>query len=144
MAKLINEQEIRVDLEATSNRTINSVFVQYSLYSRYSTNGYRQLIADRVEDFCGYMKGDNGNIALSHIFPDYVQFTNVNHTCPYVPGYYFFKISNFTMNDYSHIIFAPSGKYRLEISAHDGYKGPMYGKVHLYLSVSDQRVVNKS
>lgn len=140
MAKSISRGQIRADVQGTSNRTVKSAFVHYTVYYQFSTNEYRQFAINGVEDFCGYMKGDKGNLIISRIYPDFIRFTNVNHTCPYAPGNYFFKISNLTVNDIAPLMLVPSGRYRLEISAHDGFKGPMFGKVHLWGSVSDHRV----
>lgn len=140
MAKLISRDVIRADVQATLNHTVSSVFVQCTVYYKFSNNEYRQFAVNVVEDFCGYMKGDIGNVIISRIFPDFIQFTNVNHTCPYTAGHYFIKVSNLSVNSVAPLMIIPSGRYRLEISVYDGFKGPQLGKVHLYGSISDSRV----
>lgn len=109
VTKSIDRDHIRVDLQEQLNSTIKMMFVHYKLYYQFSTNEFRQFAVDVVEDFCGYMKGNQGNILISKIYPDIIPYTNFNHTCPYTPGSYFLKMSNLSVNS-----LAPSLYYCLQ------------------------------
>ncbi len=139
VAKSISRDHVRVDVQANFNRTIKSIFIQYVLYYQWSTNEFKQFI-NVVEDFCGYMKGNKGNILISRIWPDLLPFSNLNHTCPYTPGNYFMTISNLSINSLAPSILVPSGRYRLELSGSDGYNGPIFIKGIIYGSISDHRI----
>lgn len=140
VAKLVSRDRIRVDFEATLHRTIKTAFIHYTVFYKFSTNEYRQFAIDGWEDYCGYMDGDKKNLLIGRIYPDFIEYTNVNHTCPYRPGFYFIKIHNLSINSIAPLMLVPSGRYRLDISAHEGFKGPILGKVKLFGSVSDHRV----
>lgn len=136
----MSRDRIRVDVELTLHRRITSAFVHYTLYKQYSTNEYRKYLIDGWEDYCGYMNGDKKNLVLSRVYPVFGKYTNINHTCPYEPGFYFGKVYNLSVNSVAPIMLVPSGRYRLEITAHEVFKGPMMAKVKLFGSISEHRV----
>ncbi|KAG4068195.1 hypothetical protein HA402_008836 [Bradysia odoriphaga] len=139
--KLIDRNHVRVDLELVLNRTVKSIFFQYKVFYQISTNEFKPFI-DVVEDFCGYMKGDFGNLVLDRIMPlvRNLTSTNLNHPCPYKAGKLFIKKSNLSVSWMSPEQFSPSGRYRLEMSCHEGYQGPMMGRTVGYGSISDHRI----
>ncbi len=139
LAKSLSRNNIRVDVQVHLNHTIESVFMNFLLYYQWSNNEFKQFI-NVFEDFCGYMKGNKGNILISRIYPSIRQFTNINHTCPYTSGNYFFTFSNLSTNSLAPNILSPSGRYRLELTGTDGFKGPILLRGIIYASISDRRI----
>ncbi len=139
LAKSISRNNIRADLQVNFNHTIESMFLQYVLYYQWSNNEFKQFI-NVFEDFCGYMKGNKGNILISRIYPKIRQFTNLNHTCPYTSGIYFFTFSNVSTNSLAPNLLSPAGRYRLELTGTDGFKGPILLRCIIYASISDRRI----
>lgn len=92
------------------------------------------------EDFCGFMSGEKKNLVLALAYPLFIKYTNVNHTCPYLPGSYFFKIDDFYVNTAAPLFLVPAGRYRLEININEGFEGPLVAKSKIIGSVSDRRV----
>lgn len=139
--KSIDRHHIRIDFEITLNHTVKAIFFHFKLFYQISNNQFQPFM-NVVEDFCGYMKGDIGNILLRRSFPKLrnITSTSINHKCPYAPGKYFVKNSNLTVSSLASKIIIPSGRCRAEISLHEGYEGPLLGKAIVYFSISDHRI----
>lgn len=140
MVKAISRDHVRFNIQLASNHTMKDFFLHYVTYIQFSSNVYRKLLIDGWESLCGYLNGDKGNLVISRTFPNFANYTNLNQKCPYAAGNYFINISDLYVNKISPITLIPSGRYRLEISAHEIFNGPMLGKLHLHLSVSDHRI----
>lgn len=138
--KLLSRDCIRINVEVTSNRTLKAAFIHYMVYYKYSNNEYRLLGINRWEDFCGFMNGDKKNIALSRIYPNFQSYTNLNHTCPYKPGFYFLHVSNLTYNSITPAFLVPAGRYRIDAKLHEGFEGELLAEGSIFGSVSDRRI----
>lgn len=136
----MNRDRMRVHMEATFNRTLESIFVHSSIFHQFSNNEYRPFLLNVWEDFCGYMRGDKRNMYLNLLAPLFMKNINFNHTCPYHPGMYLVKFDNVSVSDLDTIKIIPAGRYRLELSYHIGFKGPFLLTHKIYYSVSDHRI----
>lgn len=122
-ARLIGRQFIRIDMVAALNHTLESAFLHYSVFYQFSTNEFRSFPVNGWEDFCGYMRGDAGNIFIKTIYPPFRKFTNLNDSCPIKRPFILFKIQNLTMSYFSPLFMIPSGRYRLDLAFHEGFNG---------------------
>ncbi|KAG4068184.1 hypothetical protein HA402_008825 [Bradysia odoriphaga] len=104
-------------------------------------NEFKQFI-DVVEDYCGYMKGSVGNFVLGRLIPLILNLTstNINHPCPWPAGKYYIKNSNLSAHWLAPQQFVPSGRYRLEMTWHEGFKGVVLAKAVGFGTVSDHRL----
>lgn len=140
IARLIGRDRVRIHVEHLFNRTIETIFMHTSVFYQFSTNEYRPFLYNVWEDFCGYMKGYKTNIFLNMFYPIFRQNTNFNQTCPYKPGVYTVKFDNVSVNAFDFVDIVPAGRYRLQMSYHDSFKGPTLGIHKISFSVSDHRV----
>lgn len=137
----MGRDRLHVELEGTLNRTITSMFLHYVVYYQWSSNEFRQFPINRWEDFCGFMDGDvTNNVIINRVYPRFKPYSNVNHTCPLRPGFYFYRMYNFTVSTLGPLALVPSGRYRLEISFHEEYKSPLLIKLNVVASISDHRI----
>lgn len=140
VGKSISRTRVRGDVLLTLNRTIYSVFAHFVAYYQFSSNEYRPYLFNLWEDVCATLGGDNGNIISNILFEKARNYTNFNHPCPYMPGQYFAKVDNISVNILNFGQLLPAGRYRVELNVTEGYKGLLLGMSKLYFSISDRRV----
>lgn len=138
--KLISQKHLLLDFAITINRSLRAVFVHFRLFHKSSSNEFRPMLVNAWEDYCAYMTGDQRNMIIGRLYPTFLPYTNMNHTCPYQPGRYFAKISNISLSTFDPIQMFPSGRYRFVIGVHEVFNGPLLAKFRFHGSISDHRI----
>lgn len=134
--KLLRHDRLFVDVEGSIHHTITSAFVHFRVFYKFSSNEYRPLLFDVWEDFCAYMNGAKNNIIFNRWYPKFRQYISFNHSCPYHPGMLLVKMSNVSLDIFTPIQFVPSGRYRIDVSVHDSYKGTCVFMLKVYAGIS--------
>lgn len=86
------------------------------------------------------MAGDKKNIVINFLYERIGPHTNANHTCPYNAGVYYVKFFNESVNMLSSPQLMPAGRYRLDLSVYEGFKGAPLGRIKVFGSISDHRI----
>ncbi len=139
--KQISRNHISADVAFTFSRKITTFFWHFTVFFKFSSNEYRQTMVNVWDDFCSYLAGDPKNMIVGRVFPTFQPYTNFNHTCPYEPGPIFMKIKNMSANEADPVYLVPSGRYRVDISWHEIFRGPPFAKLRIYGAISDHRIV---
>ncbi|KAH8336320.1 hypothetical protein KR059_001012, partial [Drosophila kikkawai] len=79
--KAVSREKVIFNLNGTVLHPTNNVFAHGNLYKRES--GYKPWLVREVVDWCRFMR-KNYNPAAKIFFSLFKEFTNINHTCPFV------------------------------------------------------------
>ncbi|XP_026839940.1 uncharacterized protein LOC113564894 [Drosophila persimilis] len=79
--KAINRNKVILNLNATILHTVNIFTVRFKLFKK--ANGFKPWMVDRSIDVCRFTH-TSYDPYFKIIYELYREFTNMNHTCPYV------------------------------------------------------------
>ncbi|XP_020810747.1 uncharacterized protein LOC110186045 [Drosophila serrata] len=107
--KAISRNKVILNINGTVLHSVNNVFVDANLYKRES--GYKPWLLKGVVDCCRFMR-KNYNPAAKILFGLFKEFTNINHTCPYVGPQI---LRGFYLRPELLLLPFPSGEYMLSL-----------------------------
>lgn len=134
--KLIDRNNIKIDMSANISKPIHDVWFHVEPY--YKFNRYTRIAGHIWENVCDWLTGKK-SILLDYFGPRVLEYTNINHTCPYT-GYVFFKIDNISVQHLAFPQIMPAGRYMVELFATESDRSKVLGSVQIYSSVSDHRI----
>ncbi|KAH8243001.1 hypothetical protein KR032_003556 [Drosophila birchii] len=79
--KAISREKVILNINGTVLHSVNNVFVDGNLFKRES--GYKPWLLKSRVDCCRFMR-KNYNPVAKIVFGLFKEFTNINHTCPFV------------------------------------------------------------
>ncbi|CAD7089841.1 unnamed protein product [Hermetia illucens] len=72
------------------NVTLNEIFIKVTFHMRINT-GYRRLIAEVEENFCGFLNGTAKSLLISMMWPFLRTHSNLDHKCPFFYPYIHYR-----------------------------------------------------
>lgn len=79
--KAISRNKVILNMNGTVLYPANRILIQIKLYKR--DNGYKPWLVNVIIDACKFIK-QNYNPLAKIIFSLFQDFSNINHTCPYM------------------------------------------------------------
>ncbi|KPU80739.1 uncharacterized protein Dana_GF26787 [Drosophila ananassae] len=110
--KAISRNKVILNMNGTILYPVNNILAQFKLYKR--DNGYKPWLINILIDICKFVK-QNYNPFAKMIFSLYKDFSNFNHTCPYVGSQI---IQGLYLRPEKLIYPLPNGDYMLTIRWH--------------------------
>ena len=130
---------IDLEVEISLNRSYGSPFLHLVAYRQFSSNVYRKFQFDLWEDVCNVNRAD-GNVFLKILKGKMSGYNNVFQDCPYTPGIYFIRMKRMLINTLNFGQILPSGRYRVEFTITENFKGTDLFIFKLFVSISDLRI----
>lgn len=89
-------------------------------------------------DLCGWLSGRSKSYLLSWISKELLQYSNLNHSCPYEDNVYI-DADNLSIKQFLHFsIFLPSGKFRVNVDITEGRSKAAFFSAQALASISDK------
>lgn len=137
--KYLNLTHVSVDLHANITEPVYDIWMHTVFYYKFNGITYSKFPIDLWENGCDYLAGKSKNsYILDWVLPNYLKYTNWNHTCPYV-GLVFCKVASIHGKTLQFKYLIPAGRYYVDFVITDGERAPM-AKIQAFFSVSDHRL----
>ncbi|KAH8243776.1 hypothetical protein KR032_010063, partial [Drosophila birchii] len=107
--KAVSREKVIMNINGTVLHSVNNIFVEAQIFKRES--GYKPWLFKAKLDGCRFMR-KNYHPAAKILFGLFKEFTNINHTCPYVGPQ---LIMGFYLKPELLILPFPSGDYMLSL-----------------------------
>lgn len=104
--KYIKRDRLRAYVYANISKPIHNAWVHYVLNYRYNRMTYHKFPVDLWESPCDWLGGKKSWI-LDWTVGIVLNYTNINHPCPY-EGHLYFKADNLSINTFNIEQLAPS------------------------------------
>lgn len=131
----------KVNMTAVFRRDLNDIQVHVSTYFRLDS--YQKFPGDVWENLCDYLSGRGNPIFLKIFMPNFVEYMNTNHTCPYRANESFsLAAQKFQIKDFTFAAFVPTGKYRTSMTFAEGTQRNMIITFRLFFSVTKYKGLN--
>lgn len=126
----------KLNMTAVFRRDLNDIQVHINTYFRVD-DGYQKFPGDVWENLCDYL-GNRGNPIFLKIFlPNFLEYMNTNHTCPYrAKERVSLAADKFQIKDFKFAAFVPTGKYRTSLTFAEGNERNMVITFRLYYAVT--------
>lgn len=141
-AKYIDRRNLKVNAWVNLTEPVKSAWFDSTVSYKYTIH-WHQIGQFRM-DVCGYLNGTAASYMLDFFLPRVVNYTNLNHPCPY-SGVVFFKTNNISAQVLSLPQILPAGRYRFHskfITPDSRKADKLYNMYNttLFFSVSDRRI----
>ncbi|CAD7089840.1 unnamed protein product [Hermetia illucens] len=123
---------------ALPNVILNDIFVRITFHMRINT-GYRRLIADVEENFCGFINGTSKSFLISILWPFVRTHSNLDHKCPFFGHLY---VRNFIIKFDYFPPALPEGQSKLTIHIRNGRKRVSIMKVLMFFEIKPKGAAN--
>lgn len=137
--KYINRNNIKINVWANFSQPIYECWAHALVYYRFNGLTYQRFPIELWENVCGWFAGTSKSYLLDWTFGRVLQYTNMNHPCPY-ENHAYVKIDNISMNHFFIEQFLPAGKFRIDVNLTNTYKGAVLAMASIFFSVSDLRI----
>lgn len=137
--RYISRDNVKMNLWTNFSQPIYEAWIHAVVYYRFNGLIYQRFPVNLYEDLCGWLAKKSQSYILHWTFEQVLQYSNMNHHCPY-NGHVYVKIDNISANNFLIEQFLPAGKFRLDINITNSHKGAALVMGSLFFSVSDNRV----
>lgn len=127
-----------MDIRVNLSKPLNDAWIHGVAYYKLNSLKYQRFAVDLWENPCDWLAGKKSRI-MDWTFGRVIQYTNINHLCPY-DGQIYLKVDNVSIHNFPMEPLVPAGRFRLDVNVTDGTKKHVLAITHLYISVSDHRV----
>lgn len=135
--RIIARNTFSINISNTLRNPIDNVHLHVVLFYKYNT--FQKFLIDRWEDICGYFSGKVPSPVLDIIFSNTIQFSNINHTCPF-NGSMTFSAPRYKMDNFIIEPLLPAGKFRADVSFTEGAKRNVVSHIKVFFAISDLRI----
>lgn len=135
--KYINWNNLRGYGGIHFRQPINAAWIHGILYYKYNT--YQKIATEYWDDVCAWVAGHRKSYYLDFMKPLIRNYTNFNHTCPYV-GLVFGKADNISVQHFMIPQLMPAGRYKIEANLTEGDRKTVLTGGAVFFSISDHRI----
>lgn len=133
--KYINRNHIRAYISINLSELLYDFWLHIVYFYRFNGMTYSNFPIDRWENVCGWKGGTAKSYMFDWLIKKAIQYSNFNHTCPYVA-----KIDNMSTTNFGFEQLLPAGKYRLDGNFTNGDRKNVIMMSKLFMTISDIRV----
>lgn len=136
----VSQRDMKLFLRVNFSEPMNSIWIHGVFYYKYNAHSYQRFPIDLWEDVCAWLKGNSHVYFLKWTAENVLSFSNMNHTCPY-NGSLLINIARMPINRIIMLEpFLPSGRYRVDLNATNGFKKPAFMTSKFFFGISDNRI----
>ncbi|XP_055844865.1 uncharacterized protein LOC129911178 [Episyrphus balteatus] len=136
--KAINRSTTLMNIIGNYTRPMHSFMINSQLFKK-SEIKYRPFLVNVTDDYCDFMSKNKGGAYLKIVWPIIVDYTNMNHPCPYY-GYHYIK--NLPVDEDKIPAVWPSGLFLLDVLFYE-QNGTKINKIllsHVYFEIKQRAI----
>lgn len=137
--KQISRNALKIHFSLNLTKPIYDVWLHSVFYYRFNGLTYKKFPIDLWENGCGWLAGTTKSWILDWTVGKVLNYSNLNHPCPY-EGNVYLKVDSVPVSNFVIDQFLPAGKYRIDYYCTNGNRSDVLFSSHMFMSVSDNRI----
>lgn len=137
--KYISQDRMKLHVWANFSEPIHELWIHSVAYFKFNGLTFSRFPINIWENMCGWLAGKTKSFILDWTFGKVLQYSNLNHPCPY-DGHVYVKVDNLSATILQIEQFLPAGKFRLDMNITDGNRNRVLAMAKIIFTIFDNRI----